>query len=192
MSSPRRIIDCRAERDPLACLRELDGAAIWREVEPLIAGSTRLELSRAPLLAIWTIPPGGAELCAVVAHVQPECLYLFAADAGMDSLEPFVKRLAALVKYAINNRGGAVTLAELAAATAQREITVRAGLDWLAARGQIAYMHDGGALSLATVSTGRATAGADATTTHLVALLRESAAYRAYYRRADPVKLITG
>ncbi len=74
-----------------------------------MSGQTRLELIEADKLAIWTIPPGSAELRAVIAQVKPQTVYLFAADPGLDALEPFVKRLAGLVKYALSQRGGVVT-----------------------------------------------------------------------------------
>ncbi len=53
------VVDYRDDPDPLARLRELGDVLIWREVDAQIEGKTRLELTPAPRLAIWTIPPGG-------------------------------------------------------------------------------------------------------------------------------------
>ena len=184
------IVDYRAESDPMARLRELGDVQVWREADARVAGKTRHELAPAESLIIWTSPPSSAELRAVLEWVRPQRIILFAADAGLDALEPFVKRLAGLVKYALSNRDGVVRLDSLAAATAQREITVRAGLDWLTARGQITITsEDSGTLTL-TNGAGKAAPDLVLSSERLGAHLRETAAYRAFYRRADPARLL--
>ncbi len=185
-----RIIDYRDDPNPLARLRELGDVIVWREVDPMVEGSTRQELVPTAKLAIWTLPPSGAELQAVMEWVKPETVYLFAHDPVLDALEPFMKRLAGLVKYTLSQREGLVTLATLAAATAQREVTVRAGLDWLAARGQIALLDAADGTITITASSGQIAPDAAAISDRLTTLLRETAAYRAFFRRADPAKLI--
>jgi len=184
------ILDYRLDPDPLVRLREFGDVQIWREADATIAGKTRLELAPAESLALWTSPPSSADLRAVLKWVKPEQIILFAADPGLDALEPFVKRLAGLVKYALSNRDGVVTLAALAAATAQREITVRTGLDWLAARGQITLKRQDGGSILLSEGTGQAAPTLAANAERLAAHLRETAAYRAFYRRADPARLL--
>ena len=64
-------------------------------------------------------------------------VYIFAHDPGMDVPQAFLARLAGLAKHVIHKKDGQTTLAELAAATAQREGTVQMGLFWLEAKGYI-------------------------------------------------------
>jgi len=71
------------------------------------------------------------ELTAALQTVRPEKVIVFAINPGMDELQPFMARLAGLVKFALNQRAGRSSYAELAAATAQKVAVVRAGLDWL-------------------------------------------------------------
>jgi hypothetical protein len=80
---------------------------------------------------------------------------------------------------------------QLAAATAQRVSTVRAGLDWLAARGQIEI------LELATddwhLAAGKGApdaAQAESARARLELLLAETAAYRAYFLHAPASALV--
>lgn len=142
-------------------------------------------------LAVWTAPPGPAEWRAVLARVQPETVYLFALDPGLDTLEPFIRRLAGLVKYAIHHKGGLVSAGELAAATAHRAITVRAGLDWLAARGSIALEAAEGDILRVTASPAPPAAASNGgEAERLRALLAETAAYRAYFRTASAEALV--
>jgi hypothetical protein len=89
------------------------------------------------------------------------------------------------VKYAQRNYDGEVFLPKAAAAMGQREFTVRLGLDWLAAKGQIGVEWIDG-------ETAKIGAGGEAQPDELEslegtisALLQEAAAYRAYFRRAD-------
>ncbi len=98
-------VDYRDDPDPLARLRELGEVLVWREVDAKIEGKTRLELTPAPRLAIWTTPPGSAELQAALATVKPETVYLFAHDPGLDAIDPLITRLVGLIKFLITPRG---------------------------------------------------------------------------------------
>ena len=116
--------------------------SIWCEGErcthyALRNTQSRTSLAPSPRLAIWTAPPGPAELRAALERVKPQTVYLFGVDPGYGSPSAFLGRLAGLVKHALSARAGGARISELAAATAAREATVRAGLTWLAARGSI-------------------------------------------------------
>ena len=128
-------------REALAELVERGEVAVWREGEGAgdIPGHDRWNLPRAATLVIWTAPPGPAELRAALAQVEPARVCLFGRDPGADTPDAFIRRLTGLVKHALNARGGRAPIAPLAAATAQRETTVRLGLAWLAARGAHAH-----------------------------------------------------
>ena len=126
-----------SRREVLAELLAQGEVTVWREGEAAgdLPGDDRRTLPRAPALVIWTAPPGPAELRAALAEVKPARVYLFGVDPGVDRPDAFLRRLAGLVKHALKANGGRAPLAALAAATAQREATVRLGLAWLAAAG---------------------------------------------------------
>jgi LmbE family N-acetylglucosaminyl deacetylase len=188
-------VDCRQDPDPrqrLARLRAQEDVQVWRETgaSQEIMGQDRYGLGASGGLAIWTTPPGLSELRAVLERVSPETVYLFAIDPGLDHPEAFLACLAGLTKHALNARDGRVSIAMLAAATAQREATVRVGLMWLVARGHLTVLdEDGDEVHLAAGSQAASTDLPQATA-RLTALLEETAAYRAHFARADKETLI--
>ena len=139
------VVDYRGAANPGALLDDLQTRAevvVWCEGErctqyALRNTQSRTSLAPSPHLAIWTAPPGPAELRAALERVKPQTVYLFGVDPGYGSPSAFLGRLAGLVKHALSARAGGARISELAAATAAREATVRAGLTWLAARGSI-------------------------------------------------------
>ncbi len=187
-------IDHRHAPDPLKVARSImadegDKLLVWAEVNtpPNLPSATRVDLTPGTALLALTAPPDAATWASVLDAVGPACVYLVGHDPGMDEPQTFLKRLAGLVKYTIKHKGGTVQLDELAAMTAQRPETTRAGLDWLAARGQIAFADpDGGVVAL---SVGGTATDVGPVTARLKRLLDESAAYRAYWRRAHPDSL---
>lgn len=157
-----------------------------------MAGYDRLNLPRTGTLVIWTAPPGPAELRAALARAAPARVCLFGRDPGTDAAEAFLRRLAGLVKHALNARAGRASVAALAAATAQREAPVRLGLAWLAGRGYVRIVEEtNGEVQLA-AGDGFVASEAEikALEARLAAALAETAAYRAYFREADAVVLV--
>jgi single-stranded-DNA-specific exonuclease len=179
-------------RSLLERLREQEDLQIWSEAgaKAEVGGRDRYELSASKALVIWTTPPGPRELQAALDRVSPETVYLFGVDPGLDRPEEFLKRLTGLVRYALNSREGRAKVSALAAATAQREVTVRAGIAWLSARGHLAVRaEDGNELRLAK---GPQSASAELAqvTAQVKALLEETAASRTHFARADKETLI--
>jgi len=118
-------------------------------------------------------------------------VYLFGMDPGLDHPEAFLKRLAGLTRYALNSRQGRVSVSTLAAATAQREATVRQGLAWLAARGHLVVLNEeGDEIQLAEGNQAADPKGLGKPLGSLKALLEETAAYRAHFARAYQETLI--
>jgi single-stranded-DNA-specific exonuclease len=188
--SPAEIIDYRQEINPFAALQPwLDepGVQIWGEAQKdeQIASLNRYELSHCETLVIWTIPPGSLELQAAMKSSSPAKLILFAVSPGKDKLQPFLHRLAGLVKFAIKSAQGQVSIQSLAAACAQRTATVRAGLAWMQAAGHIRIMHQ--EQDIVWLGNGQRIPvdGLPEATRHLKSALEETAAYRAFYSRAD-------
>ena len=175
-----------ASEAALAALLASAAMEVWREgaAHRTIAGHTRTELAPADRLVIWTAPPSRAVLQAALAQVQPHTVVLFAVDAGMDYAEAFLPRLAGLVKFTLAH-GGQTTLARLAAASAQSNDAVLAGLRWLAARADVQLELQVGDSLWLSAGVGMADpAAAAAALSELRALLAESAAYRRYLAQA--------
>ncbi|HOT91520.1 MAG TPA: single-stranded-DNA-specific exonuclease RecJ [Anaerolineae bacterium] len=190
------IVDYRREPHPLTLLKPLlalENLQIWRE-GPLsgdIPGGNRNELTAAATLVIWTSPPGPDVWRAVMAKVSPTTVYLFAVDAGLARLEPFLKHIAGLVKYALKHNEGRVDLSAMAAATANRESAIRLALAWLEARGDITIASEEGNTMTLRIGGERTDLRADRVAVQLAALLDEVAAYRRYFARADMEALRT-
>jgi single-stranded-DNA-specific exonuclease len=184
----REIHDQRAAASPETALAALGlpaQAQIWAEAlhNPPPRSRTREQLEQGPLLVIYTPPPGQMELRAAIKLVQPQEIYLFAAGTPADAAPEFLLRLGGLVKHTLSRRSGQVELAKLAATLGQREATVLAGLDWLAAAGQVQWHLN--ELGIITLTTGTGVSGdRQAVDTRLQQLLQETRAYRNYYRQA--------
>jgi len=195
VASPVAVVDCRARPDARQLLEQLraqDGLQVWAEAgaKGEVGGLYRDELEPSKGLAIWTTPPYSTELREALSKVSPEAVYLFGIDPGLDKPQPFRERLLGLVKRALSSHEGKVTISTLAAATAQREGAVRLGLDWLVERGDIAIVdEEDDQIQLAS---GRGIPGKDVegATKRLRSLLRETAAYRKHFSRAQADALL--
>lgn len=190
------IVDYRRSPNPEPLLRQLlhdHDIQIWAEgkIPTNIPARGRDTLSAARTLIIWSTPPGPEELQAALKRVSPRKVILFATDPQLDTPPAFLRRLAGLVRHSLQAHAGQVHLPVLATATAQREATVRAGLHWLEAKGQIHIIEDDG--SQITLGPGgeASSTGADAWRQRLTALLQETAAYRAHFTRADAATLLS-
>ena len=154
-----------------------------------LGGRDRSDLASGETLVIWTTPAGRAELEDVLQRVQPKTVVLFAVDPGLDRPDAFLARLAGLVKRALSAKDGQISLRMLAAATAQREATVRVGLRWLAARGHVRIAAEEG--DEVRIESGDGVLGVEtgALMAQLQSLLEETAAYRRYFEQAEPQTL---
>lgn len=185
------VIDYRSVRSPheaLAQLRDRPSTLVWAEGEEKkkAEGKDRNELGHVDNLIIWTTPPSPEELRFALDKVQPRTVCLFAATDPIETPEAFLGRLAGLLKFAINHRSGQVSNAGLAAATAQRPLTIRNGLKWLIAQGEINLLTCAGdAMTVSAGTSVKDMASSSIVWTEIQALLAETAAYRAYFKRAD-------
>ena len=186
----RTIVDWRQKADPGRALAELSGGpiVIWVEGEDRDAwvatdDSDRLSLGSSSALAVWTAPPGPAELAYALEAVNPVVLYLIGADPETADFRPFVERLAGMVKHDLRVRNGQVSLGRLAAALGHREATVRVGLQWLAARGQVSVIESDEDTIRLRIG-GEPSPDWQKLESHLRQLLGETAAYRRHFRLA--------
>jgi single-stranded-DNA-specific exonuclease len=164
---------------------------VWAdgELPAETASRRRLDLEPAQTLVIWRASAGPKELEWVMERVSPKTVYVCDDGAANDRLDLFVKRLAGLLKYDLGRREGRVDVSRLASAAGQRPATVRKGIEWLAAKGQIAILDkDGDALRISLpdhTDNAAHDAPLEDIELQLRGLLAETAAYRAYYRHAD-------
>jgi len=193
---PLEVEDYRHVAQPLqqleACRQRAGRVLVWAEGEAKaqVAGRDRNELERAETLIIWSIPPSPQELRQALEMVQPERVCLFAVEAP-DSAEEFAGRLAGLVKYLLHQRGGRTSYRELAAATGQRQQTVRRGIGWLAAQGHINIQHESEEELILTIGTSvKDPVEAARLWYEIQRLIEETRAYRAYFRQADKEALL--
>lgn len=190
------VIDLRTAEAPERTVQELlaqGDLAIWAEGGGrLPAGAVpRDRLQPAGRLAVWTAPPGSPELTAALQRVRPHSVYLFALLPAETRADAFLQRLGGLVKHAINAYGGRVPLEQLAGLTAQTAAAVRAGLEWLAnlENGVTSRIDADGWVQIEGGGAGDAAAAARAAAI-VEALMKESAAYRRYFQRADAERIL--
>ncbi len=145
----------------------------------------RTDLREADTLVIWSAPCGWRELETALQHVKPRTIYLCNAADHADSMEAFLKRLGSLLKHDLNQRGGQVTVARLAAALGHRTITARKGIEWLEASGQISVTRWTDDHIVIAAGTGQKTEDSETLHAELKVLLAETAAWRAYYQRLN-------
>ncbi|HEY9152754.1 MAG TPA: hypothetical protein VIN60_07705, partial [Anaerolineales bacterium] len=177
------IRDWRLENKKFESLKV--GMLVWAEGNEKAKGKSRFDLCQADEFAIYTTPPSPAELRAVLEIVKPKTIYLFAVSPETEKTDEFLSRLAGMAKFALHQRGGKVSVRELAVATAQREAAIRLGLEWLAAGAHIKVEGENGELNLAN-DDGIANQYLQSELYIAVkGLLEEAAAYRAYFAKAD-------
>lgn len=188
--TPRQVVDLRQDHNPEEHVRNLSdepGVCIWAEGAHLPGFPTgdRRAIFPCQTLVIWTAPPGRAEFNTALETAQCQMLVLVGVLPGDDEPGQFLTRLAGLVRYSLAQREGHTSLAALASATAQREITILKGLDWLTASGHIGFelgvdgeitLTPGGVVDMQA----KPVLEGD-----IKILLSETAAYRSYFRRVE-------
>ncbi|HTP10250.1 MAG TPA: single-stranded-DNA-specific exonuclease RecJ [Anaerolineae bacterium] len=184
---PIEVIDWRTKNLAQITLDDfpaMRGIVTWADgaVTAPFALTRRYDLPQADVLVVWAAPCGWRELVYAIERVKPTTIYLCAADAADDHVEPFLKRLTGLLKHDITQRSGRVTVPRLAAALNQRLITARKGIEWLEAAGQIS-VREWSEERVTVELGGQASAEVDELASELKVLLAETAAWRQYYRR---------
>jgi hypothetical protein len=164
----------------------------WVEGEDkkFLGGKDRMELAPSPYLAIVTIPPSRLEIEQAIHKVQPEIVFFLSHNPRMDAFDKFLQRLSGLVNFGLSKYSGVLELIRLAAACAQREDVIKAGLSCLEARGLIQVT----ARTSTSYSLGygdkQAKGSLEASEEHLRKCLAETKAFRKYYQHAEPDGLV--
>lgn len=191
-----RILDYRDSLDPLkdlAAVTSDSDCVVWREGstdgEP--KGLLRAYLVPGDTLAIWNPPPGRAELRQALEQVQPSAVALFANAAISDDPQAFLSRLSGLARHALRTRAGEISVRQFAGLLNQREHTVRLGIQWLIARGFLRQVESTENLYVLAEPGVPDPKSATLLEREIQTALEETAAYRAFYRRADPDSLFS-
>jgi single-stranded-DNA-specific exonuclease len=165
-------------------LEEYPNAVVFAEGEDRkrLKAKGRHELSEAETLVLWSSPPERGVYESILETVQPKRVVVFGQDPGEDSAEAFLARLAGLLKFILNRRGGQVSLAELGAACGQGEAAIRAGFEYLKASGQVSGESDADGIRLQEEKAPVDESARAEWMSQLSYLLSESKAYRAYFR----------
>ncbi|MCP4143143.1 MAG: single-stranded-DNA-specific exonuclease RecJ [Chloroflexi bacterium] len=141
------VVDFRLKSEAFKGLK-VEGLQVFVEGNSEIIGKNRYQLKKSEELALYTSPPGQSELRAMLKKVKPQKVYLIGIDPPEFTPQAFLSHLAGLVKYALTKKDGQTNISTLAAVTAQREATIRLGLEWLAAGGQVVVDVDGDEVKL--------------------------------------------
>ncbi len=208
-SSPLVVTDLRNAPDPALAVRRLlqedERWQIWGEGHVVFEGQVRNRRNLEPgrPLVIWSAPPGRAEFDRVLERVSPPRLALVNLTTAEDRLDPFLRNVLGMAKFALARRRGELHIPAVAASLGQRELAVRRALAWLELSGRIqttAWLN-GDLARLAPGAGGVQQSGLEAAPgpapaetraetlrqgvqAELQALLAEAAAFRAFCRRA--------
>lgn len=210
------IEDLRQLEHPLRALLELKkrvDAQVWAEGEALellaskgVTAAGRGGLIGGAPLVIWTPPPGPEVLHDVIQRTKPATIFLFSVMPRTDDLNYYLNRLAGMVKYCLHQEGGQTPLGRLAAGLAQREITIRKGLQWMMEAGYFLWTEPQPGQILfkqpespelegenqVDQKNPRPLPSAGGAEASLKLLLEETRSYRNYYARADRSRLVAG
>lgn len=96
-----------------------------------------MELTPAPVLIVYTLPPDPATLQAALDVVQPGAVHVIGVQPPIVGIEAHLRQLTLAAHNAIEHFGGVVGLDVLCGALAGSRGQVRAGLDLLAAEGHV-------------------------------------------------------
>ena len=134
--------DFRNVSNPMAELENIlqrDQPLIWAEGQHGLKMDTanRQQLSPAPALVLWNMPPYPNELQEILKIVSPRQIYIFSVPTVPSDTTSFTRIISGLLTDAIDHHKGLINLKELAAATGQREQTVQEAVKLFAAMGKI-------------------------------------------------------
>ncbi|MEW6578498.1 MAG: single-stranded-DNA-specific exonuclease RecJ [Chloroflexota bacterium] len=192
----RLVVDRRQFPHPAQVLadiqREHPQAIIWAE------GYRRAESPGLPLsllqpgetLIIFTTPNSPQALSDALRAVAPGRIVLIGADPPLVTRDAVLRRLIELLKFVITHEGGTTTVHVLAEAVAQPPETVRLALRYLHSCGLLTWREDSAGNLALTAAADSPTAGDRALLSAFQAHVDETAAYRAYFRRAAPEQLL--
>lgn len=165
---------------------------IWREGEITDSqtGVDRYHLVPCETLVIWSAPPGQSELESALQVAKPKRVILLSEESSSDHPQAFLTRLSGLIRHAIQTNQNRLELHKLVAATYQREMVVKLGLKWLAAKGFVSVEFLSDTECIVTPNDKPNPEHLPEIEQSLKQLLQETNAYHAYYSRAEAQILV--
>lgn len=180
----RQVVDLR-ETVELKFLLADPEAVFWTDgALPDVRRLAGLEPGRVKKLVIWQAPPGQDVLAQTLVATQPETVFLVARPGELDQFAAFVPHLMGVIKYTLAHYNGQFEIAAVATAMMHRPATVRLGLDWLENQGKLRVTALSDETLMVRAHNAPPLAGNDEVQAALLALLQETAAYRAFVRSA--------
>jgi len=185
------IVDRRSILNPiqevLKFIEDNPDSLVWSEgIYPdSLPGKRRDELRRTKNLVIWTSPPSQTVLQSVIRQTKPEKIYIYGRSPGLNTEKAFLQRLGGLIKYTINHKNGETSLDDLAAACAGIKAAVQFGLSYWESAGRIILDFQEEKVILKLSKDEPDDAAADIYKTLINQAVKESNAYRAYFRSGD-------
>jgi hypothetical protein len=194
IASRYRILDHRFESGINAVLEQWTGepvTLIWAEGPNVshIPAVTRFALKPSNRLVILTPPPSMAVLNQALKLVSPVEVILFSMQPADDSLQGFLKEIARQTRNGLANGQTEFSILHFAGDLGQTTETILAGWEWWRLRGELEYSINDDRVSISRASS-HPSPKIQSHTMHLQNLLKETAAFRSYYRRADPAVLL--
>lgn len=178
------VVDLRGDVGRFEGLK-VEGLQVFVEGKADVAGVNRYQLKKSDELAIYTSPPGTKELRTILETVKPKSVYLISIDPPEMSPKQFLTHLAGLVKYTLAKKDGKTQISTLASVTAQREATIRLGLEWLVAGGQVHVETDDDDVFFSTPSTPIQPYAQTDLFLAVKGLLEETVAFRKHFHVGD-------
>ncbi|MCB2180092.1 single-stranded-DNA-specific exonuclease RecJ [bacterium] len=150
----------------------------------------REQLHPAQELMVVTVPPTQKILKDVLGFVQPQKVMVLGLDPKVDQLTPFLKRLTGVCKYIVNAKEGVEKVSSLAGAMAHSLEAVKAGLQWLSAKGIfVIEFGDAGEVYLSSNEDGVGVGSLTNSEETLKFYLEEAKAYRKFFKGLSPSEL---
>lgn len=183
------LLDLRSHPDPhkkILSYVSLPSTQIWAESNSPegISASSRSNLSKSDTLVIWTTPPSRDIFSHVINSVKPKNVVFFAIDPEVQTLREFVTKLHGLLKYVMDTNEKSFDFQKAAQQIAVTPALIEVGLNWI---------HDHGDYDLSQFSESckitpgprENLPGFEKIDKILKLLLREAAAYRSYFNKAN-------
>ena len=158
-----------------------------------IPAHDRLGLQCKPVLAILTPPPSLTTLQEVLKTIQPQKVLLFKLKSPDDTLNGFLGNLSGMMKYAVNHYEGKINPLKLAAILGQTPALIESGLEWWQAHGDIEFTRISNIefeIVEKQILEKSESKNLDSITRSIHSQLNETAAFRSFYTRANPVNLL--
>ncbi len=181
------ILDYRQHPNAHALLAEVQAtypeAIVWREGITDVKGFDRLHLHPAETLIVWSAPPDPLVWHSALNIVQPGRLVLFSERPFLDDPKGLLTHLGGLLKYAHRNKGGTVSVSELAAITGHTEQTVHTCFKWINAHTEFELSPESEDVYRLTLKASRTHSADDPSAERLKLMVAETNAYRGYWTK---------